>query len=359
MPKQDLTKKPVGRPKGSKSTYVRKSVKQMNEDILRIQAGDAAQNTFHCCSCGKDTDNAGLFPRSTHFLHTNNHMRMPYCNDCVNALFNVTKLGFPDYHDGYRRICQMLDIYYNEVLAEQAYSESNDGNRVTKYIQLLINRPVLADKTYADNVMEDIEKSTAELYRFAPDIKVYNVTQEMRDFWGFGLGDKDYDFLNHKYQEWSQEVECDNITQKTIIKNICLIQLQIQNAMEEGSDITKLINQFNATLSAANLQPKQKSDNEMLTDNQCFGLKIKEWEDEEPISEPDERFKDVDGIRHYIIVWFLGHFCKMMGIKNRYTEALEKEYSEEVEQYTVEPPTYEDDDESLLDSADEFGGDTS
>jgi hypothetical protein len=253
----------------------------------------------------------------------------------------------------------MLDLYYNEVLAEQAYSESNDGNRVTKYITLLINRPMLADKTYADNVMEDIEKSTAELYKFAPDVKVYNVTQEMRDFWGFGLSDKDYDFLNYKYQEWAKEVECDNITQRTIIKNLCLIQLQIQNAMEDGTDITKLINQFNASLSAANLQPKQKSDNEMLTDNQCFGLKIKEWEDSEPISEVDERFKDVDGIRHYIIVWFLGHFCKMMGVKNKYTEALEKEYSEEVEQYTVDPPTYEDDDDSLFETDDSFGGDTS
>lgn len=358
MPKQDLTKKPIGRPKGSKSTYIRKSVKAMNEEILRLQQGDAAQNTFHCCSCGKDTDNAGLFPRSTHFMHVHNHNRMPYCNDCVNALFNVTKLGFPDYHDGYRRICQMLDLYYNEVLAEQAYSESNDGNRVTKYITLLVNRPVLAEKTYADNVMEDIEKSTAELYRFAPDVKVYNVTQEMRDFWGFGLSDKDYDFLNYKYQEWAKEVECDNITQRTIIKNLCLIQLQIQNAMEDGTDITKLINQFNASLSAANLQPKQKSDNEMLTDNQCFGLKIKEWENEEPISEVDERFKDVDGIKHYIIVWFLGHFCKMMGIKNKYTAAIEREYADEVDQYTVEPPTYDDDD-TIVDGDEFLGGDTS
>lgn len=359
MPKQDLTKKPVGRPKGSKSTYVRKSVKQMNEDILRIQAGDAAQNTFHCCSCGKDSDNASLFPRSSHFLHANNHMRMPYCNDCCNALFNVTKLGFPDYHDSYRRICQMLDIYYNEYLAEQAYQESNDGNRVTKYITLLNNRPQIAEKTYADNVFEDIEKSATELYRMTPEIPTYTVTQEMRDFWGFGLSDKGYDFLNHKYEEWSRDVECDNIAQKTIIKNICLIQLQIQTAMEEGDDITKLINQFNASLSSANLQPKQKSDNEMLTDNQCFGLKIKEWEDEEPIDEPDERFKDVDGIRHYIIVWFLGHFCKMMGIKNKYTQWLEKEYAEEVEKYTVEPPTYNDDDDSLLDGDELFGGDTS
>lgn len=359
MPKQDLTKKPVGRPKGSKGSYVRKSVKQMNEDILRIQAGDAAQNTFHCCSCGKDSDNAGLFPKSNHFLHANNHMRMPYCNDCCNALFNVTKIAFPDYHDTYRRICQILDIYYNDYLAEQAFQDSNDGNRVTKYITLLNNRAALADKTYSDNVLEDIEKSATEIYKMAPDVEVYDVSQETRDFWGFGLDDKGYHFLDTKYKEWSQDVECEEITQKTIIKNICLIQLQMQKALEEGNDISKLVNQFNASLSSANLQPKQKSDNEMLTDNQCFGLKIKEWEDEEPIDEPDERFRDVDGIKKYIIVWFLGCFCKMFGIKNKYTEAFEAEYNSEISKYTVEPPSYEDDDELGYDIENIFGGDES
>lgn len=357
MPKQDLTKKPIGRPKGSKSTYVRKSVKQMNEEMLRLQAGDACDTTFHCCSCGKDSDNAGLFPKSTNILHTNNHLRMPYCNDCCNALFNVTKVAFPEYHDTYRRICMILDVYYNEVLADMAYKDSNDGNRVTKYLTLLNNRPQLADKTYSDNVLEDIEKSAAEIYKSVPELESYDISQATKDFWGFGLDDKGYYFLDTKFKEWAKDVECGDITQKAIIKNICFIQLQIQTAMENGNDITKLINQFNTSLASANLQPKQKSDSEMLTDNQCFGLKIKEWEDEEPISEPDERFKDVDGIKHYITVWFLGHLCKMIGLKNRYTAALEKEYDEEVSKYTVEPPTYNDvDDESTNDFESLFGG---
>lgn len=356
MAKQDLTKKPIGRPKGSKSTYTRKSVQKMNEDMLRIQAGDMAEKTFHCCSCGKDTDNAGLFPKSNNILHVNNHQRMPYCSDCCNALFNVNKIAFPDYHDTYRRICMVLDIYYNDFIAEQAYQDSNDGNRVTKYITLLNNRTSLIDKTYADNILEDVEKSTSEVFRLSPP-KEYEISQDVRDFWGFGLEGRDYHFLQTKYKEWTNGIECEEVTQQAIVKNICFIQLQIQTAMESGNDISKLVNQFNTSMASANLQPKQKSDNEMLTDNQCFGLKIKEWEDEEPISEPDERFKDVDRLKKYIFVWFLGHFCKMMGVKNRYTEALEKEYEEEVSKYTVEPPTYDDDDESAFDADELFGGD--
>ena len=87
-------------------------------------------------------------------------------------------------------------------------------------------------------------------------------------------------------------------------------------------------------------------------------MKIKEWEDEEPISEPDERFRDVDGIKRYILVWFLGHFCKMMGVKNKYTEALEQDYEEEVSKYTVEPPTFDDEEDSMVNADELFGGDT-
>ena len=356
--KQDLTKKPSGRPKGSKSTYVRKSVRQMNEDMLKIQAGDKADKSFHCCSCGKDSDVAGHFPRSYSVMNVNNHNRMPYCNDCCNALFNVSKLTFPDYHATYRRVCMILDVYYNDYLAETAYADSNDGNRVTKYLTLLYSRESLIDKTYADSIMEDIEKSTAEQFRVSDDALAMDITQEIKDFWGFGLENRDYHFLETKYKEWSESVECEEITQKAIIKNICFIQLQIQSAMESGGDITKLMNQFNSSMASANLQPKQKSDSEMLTDNQCFGLKIKEWEDEEPISEPDERFRDVDGIKFYVFVWFVGHFCKMMGVKNKYTEALEKAYEDEVSKYTVEPPTFDEDDDSVINADDLFGGDT-
>lgn len=353
MPKQDLTKKPIGRPKGSKSGYVRKNVQQLNSEMLREQAGNLSNATFHCCSCGKDSDNAGLFPKSKNILHVNNHLRMPYCNDCCNGLFNITAKVFPEYHDTYRRICMILDVYYNETLAETAFKESNDGNRVTRYLTLLNNRPQLADKTYADNVLEDIEKSAAEIYKDVPAIKTYEIAPEIRDFWGFGLDDKGYHFLDTKFKEWANDVECESIAQKTIVKNICFIQLQIQTAMENGADITKLINQFNTSLASANLQPKQKSDSEMLTDNQCFGMKIKEWENEEPIDEPEERFKDVDGIKHYITVWFLGHLSKMVGLKNKYTAALEDEYNAEVAKYTVEPPVYDDSDE---DSATDFEG---
>ena len=65
---------------------------------------------------------------------------------------------------------------------------------------------------------------------------------------------------------------------------------------------------------------------------------------------PDEEWKDVDGIAKYITIYFLGHLCKMMGIKNSYSRM----YEAEMAKYKVEKPEYEDDDEALFDAV--FGG---
>ena len=48
----------------------------------------------------------------------------------------------------------------------------------------------------------------------------------------------------------------------------------------------------------------------------------------------------------------------MMGVKNKYTEALEQDYEEEVSKYTVEPPTFDDEEDSMVNADELFGGDT-
>ena len=102
---------------------------------------------------------------------------------------------------------------------------------------------------------------------------------------------------------------------------------------------------FQDLLGSANLKPAQNNDN-TLSDTNTFGTLIKKWEDEKPIPEPDAEWRDVDGIIRYISIYFLGHLCKMMHIKNSYS----KMYEEEMAKYKVEKPEYEDDDEALFDS---------
>ena len=54
--------------------------------------------------------------------------------------------------------------------------------------------------------------------------------------------------------------------------------------------------------------------------------------------------KDVNGIRKYVFTW-MGHLCKMLGLKNGYA----KLYEDEIERLRVNRPEYDgDDDEAFM-----------
>ena len=89
-----------------------------------------------------------------------------------------------------------------------------------------------------------------------------------------------------------------------------------------------------------NLQPSQRK--EVTEENYIpFGVEIARWEEDKPVIDPDPEFEDVDNIRHNIVTWFLGQLCRMVGIRNKYADI----YQEELDKYTIERPTFEDDDD--------------
>lgn len=89
---------------------------------------------------------------------------------------------------------------------------------------------------------------------------------------------------------------------------------------------------------------QQKNDGDGALENTPFGVWVRKWENQRPIPEPDPELKDVDGIIRYISIWFLGHLCKMLGIKNAYC----KLYEDELAKMRIERPEYEDDDDETM-----------
>ena len=74
-------------------------------------------------------------------------------------------------------------------------------------------------------------------------------------------------------------------------------------------------------------------------ENDTFGTLIQRWEEEEPIPEPDEKWRDADGIKKYISTWFFGHLAKMFKVENDWSA----EYEKALEPYTAHPPSYDGD----------------
>ena len=72
-----------------------------------------------------------------------------------------------------------------------------------------------------------------------------------------------------------------------------------------------------------------------MSDKQVLGVLIKKWENTRPISEPQKRWADVDGLWKMVVL-FIGSLSKMVGLDNKYSE----EYEQEIGKYTVQQSEY-------------------
>jgi hypothetical protein len=246
-----------------------------------------------------------------------------------------------------KRLALHLDLYLNESLLNSSKKIGADQCRIAGYIANA-NLLQYKDKTY-DTYLEEL----AEQERLNDKIESVEDLQEIQNdsispktlsFWGMGFSATDYLYLNDKYQDWTSRHECKTKAQESIFQKICLMELQIMKAIQKGDKVDGLIKSFNDLLGSANIKPVQNKDNS-LADQNTFGTLIQKWENEKPVPEPDPEWEDVDGIRKYIGVWFLGHLCRMLNINNTYSRL----YDEEIARYTVDSPLYEEDSESSYD----------
>lgn len=102
-----------------------------------------------CPSCGKYSDNIIRdFYNSPSYVYEYSRS-MPICRDCAKALLTKFATDFQDPLMGMNRFCQVMDIYYNEALAESSMGKT----WLSSYIRGISN-PTYAGKTYTDTIAE-------------------------------------------------------------------------------------------------------------------------------------------------------------------------------------------------------------
>lgn len=315
---------------------------------------DGRKHKFKCSACGKGFASQDKnFQKSNDVLFQCNNGYLPWCKECTdNYTAQMTALYCNNEELGMKDFCQRAGWNYdiNALVASmETYNGHRSRSRISHYAA---KKNINCDgrKTYIDSLKHSFLNKKTEVIETLEDVKDSKKAKlKTVKFFGTGFEDDDYVFLEDEYLDWTTRHECNTKAQEEVFKQICYAQLDILKAKRAGlptKDLTKTLQDLLAT---ANLQPKQTKDNTLAEQN-TFGTLIRKWENEKPIPEPDEEWKDVDGIVRYITVYFLGHLCKMMGIKNSYSRM----YEAEMAKYKVEKPEYEDDDEALFDAV--FGG---
>lgn len=317
---------------------------------------------FYCCRCGRAYGRQkGYFPVSHSPMYRGSG-HLPFCNECVEEMYEgyIHELGDP--RAAMRRICMKLDLYWNGSIYDMAERSCGTNSMVRNYIGKT-NIVRYIDKTFDDTLREEARDGSdrSGLYTAAESeeggddtaeaAQCVNTPQEVVDFWGGGFSDEFYAELERRYGDWMASVpepEKLSHTERSLYRQICMLEASISRDSARGKPIDKSVNTLNTLLGSMNLKPTQKKeelDGEL--ENLPLGVGIQKWENSRPLPPTPEELRDTSGLVKNITTWFLGHACKMVGLRNSYC----KMYEQAIEKYRVKFPEFseEDDDDMLSD----------
>lgn len=298
-----------------------------------------------CPSCGD------FKKRDTGFYTDNRYIigRYPVCKECLLKIAEQRKKDRDapnETPESVQKVMQMLDRPYDNEFYEKCVKGAADGvkekNRSSPfatYITAIMSLPQWQGKTYADSdfgtSVETTELSEEEVAMNE------ELLAKARARFGRDYNNADLLFLEKEYEDWVTRNPCETKSQETLYERICFTKLKIIKYEREGKDTTSLDKNLQDLMSSNQIKPSQNNGNS-LTDAKTFGQLIEKWENEKPIPEPSDEFKDVDKIGLLIDVFFKGHLAKMMGLKN----AFSARYDQFMKKYTVNKPEFEDEEYS-------------
>lgn len=268
----------------------------------------------------------------------------PICKKCLLDMatdYNPREKKHVDNKQKTKRVLRLMDLPYDDSLYNTCLQKlTTDGGRAysTAWQQMIValkSLPQYKDKTYSDSD-DEVSVSVRQTLEVNPE-----VLESGRKRFGFDFSDSDIIFLETQYADWTTRYSCENKAQQVLFQRICSTELEIRKAQKEKRDTKDLDKTLQDLMSSLSVKPSQSNSN-ALTEAKTFGQLIQKWEEEKPIPEPQGEFKDIDHIGRYIDVFFKGHLAKMMGLKNAFSSMYERFMAK----YTVNKPTYDEDEDS-------------
>ena len=236
---------------------------------------------------------------------------------------NVLRMmDLPFYDDLYTSLLQAVKADVGERTIETAWQ---------KMIVALASLPQYKGKTFANS---DFGSHTD--FAEDDDEEIKEMIKLGRKRFG-AYPPEDLYFLEKEYEDWVTRYPCDNKAQEELFKRVCFKQLEIDRATKANRETKDLDKSLQDLLSSLGIKPSQNNENG-LTSQLSFDQLIEKWEEEKPIPEPEDEFKDIDRIGMLIDVFFRGHLAKMMGIKN----GLSLLYEKFMDKFTVKKPQYDE-----------------
>ena len=256
------------------------------------------RRVYYCSCCGRlFKDQPRNFYRCGSAIYRANNQYLTVCNQCVDALYDDYLRKYSDSVRAARRVCSMLDVYFNQDVFSSA-SVSKSKTAMSGYMTALHGNQMFV-RTFDDTLYEMTVEGHVGTVDIADSIQD-EVPSDVRQFWGDGLTKKQYDELQSCYDRWTNGKTLSGPDEIGLYRQIAIADWNVMNSTRKGQKIEQQQQVLNGLLSKTSVSEKRSA----ADDNRSVGEKIRDWEKERPVPEPAEEFRDVDGIVKYVSTWF-------------------------------------------------------
>lgn len=291
------------------------------------------QEKMICSICGLSKAKSNYYT-STRKEYQSNGGRCPICKICLaDILIDINTQTVTV--NNFKKVLSYLDMVYIPSLFTEVSLQDNVSakNFIGMYKKSLNLKKEWKNLKFADSVMFEVEHEMAK--NETKKEAYFEVTDDMRLFWGNDLEPEDYKFLQQNFNKFTENEKKMDYKKESDYKTLCVYELQkskIQYDLNRVGDVQKLqglIDNLSNNLGIQAIQKKNDEQNDRFT----LGLIARYHEDvkKKPIKRWVEDLGNLDMVSKTIKTYYLGGILQAMQINNPNIE----EYKKEVNQFTV------------------------
>ena len=262
------------------------------------------EKKYKCTCCGDSWDvQKNRFSKSKSVLYQSNNGYINICNSCRDSYYyQLIDLYSGSEEKAIEHMCRQFGWIYHIDALEASRQISEDRSRISNYLpKKNLGQTAKVGTTDIDTVKFDYlnrSNRTIETIEDIEDYSEYKLTPKMIKFWGVNYEAQIYQTLQGYYDELLKLCETKpDIKKQKMMKNLCLLEYQMQSNIQAGKDIATLSNSYKAMFEASGLKNE-----EVDTNKDSYGTWISMIEKYTPADyyKDKTKYKDFFGIGEYI-----------------------------------------------------------
>lgn len=261
---------------------------------------DTENSEYVCWCCGSKYKKLQGNFTPTNFPLFKIYGYYPVCKKCTDIFYSEMVSFFAGSEEkAIEFICMMYGLYFNESPLAASKKISEHRSRFHTYSSKIQIKPWIG-LSWLDTLKERFIENDRPIENpnDVEELTQYKLTPKIIKFWGSGYDPKVYPTLQGYYDELLKLCsEKPDVKKQKMMKNLCLLEYQMQVNIQAGKDIGTLSNSYKTMFEAAEL----KTENADIS-NDAFGKWIMDIEKYCPADfyQDKKKYHDFFGIVEYI-----------------------------------------------------------